>query len=33
VRLSHGEYGVHMIGVIWPHHVFVSKNFEVAGAE
>jgi hypothetical protein len=33
VRLSNGEYNVHMIGVNWPHHVFVSTNFKVVGAE
>jgi hypothetical protein len=33
VLLSNGEYNVHMIGVNWPHHVFVSKNFAVVGAE
>jgi hypothetical protein len=33
VLLSNGEYNVHMIGVNWPHHVFVSKNFKVVGAE
>ena len=33
VLLSDGEYNVHMIGVNWPHHVFVSKNFKVVGAE
>jgi hypothetical protein len=33
VRLSNGEYNVHIIGVNWPHHVFVSKNFKVVGAE
>ena len=32
VLLSDGEYNVHMIGVNWPHHVFVSKNFKVTGA-
>jgi hypothetical protein len=31
--LSNGEYNVHMIGVNWPHHIFVSKNFNVVGAE
>ena len=31
--LSNGEYNVHMIGVNWPHHIFVSKNFKVVGAE
>ena len=33
VLLSNGEYNVHMIAVNWPHHVFVSKNFKVIGAE
>jgi hypothetical protein len=33
VLLSNGEYNVHMIGVNWPHHVFVSANFKVVGAE
>jgi hypothetical protein len=33
VLLSNGAYNVHMIGVNWPHHVFVSKNFKVVGAE
>jgi hypothetical protein len=33
VRLSNGEYNVHVIGVNWPHHVFVSKGFKVVGAE
>jgi hypothetical protein len=33
VLLSNGEYNVHIIGVNWPHHVFVSKNFKVVGAE
>jgi hypothetical protein len=33
VLLSNGEYNVHMIGVNWPHHVFVSKDFKVVGAE
>jgi|ERR1700694_5037 len=33
VLLSNGEYNVHIIGVSWPHHVFVSKNFNVVGAE
>jgi hypothetical protein len=31
--LSNGEYNVHMIGVNWPHHIFVSKDFKVVGAE
>jgi hypothetical protein len=33
VRLSNGEYNVHIIGVNWPHHVFVSKTFKAVGAE
>jgi hypothetical protein len=32
-RLSNGEYNVHMIAVNWPHHVFVSQDFKVVGAE
>ncbi|MDX6727909.1 MAG: hypothetical protein QOK49_2714 [Baekduia sp.] len=30
--LSGGGY-VHMIGVNWPHHIFVNQNFKVVGAE
>jgi hypothetical protein len=33
VLLSNGEYNVHIIAVNWPHHVFVSNNFKVVGAE
>ena len=33
VLLSSGEYNVHIIGVNWPHHVFVDQNFKVVGAE
>src|SRR5438270_5811077 len=33
VLLSNGEYNVHMIGINWPHHVFVNQNFKVVGAE
>ena len=33
VKLSNGEYNVHMIGVNWPHHVFVNQDFKVVGAE
>jgi hypothetical protein len=33
VKLTNGEYNVHIIGVNWPHHVFVSKTFKVVGAE
>jgi hypothetical protein len=32
VRLSNGEYEVHYIGVNWPHHIFVTSNFKVVGA-
>jgi hypothetical protein len=33
VKLSDGEYEVHNIGVNWPHHIFVSQEFKVVGAE
>ena len=33
VQLSSGEYEVHNIGVSWPHHVFVSQDFKVLGAD
>jgi hypothetical protein len=33
VKLSNGEYEVHNIGVNWPHHVFVSQDFKVLGAD
>jgi hypothetical protein len=32
VRLSNGDYNVHIIGVNWPHHVFVGRTFKVLGA-
>jgi hypothetical protein len=32
VQLSSGEYEVHYIGVNWPHHIFVTTDFTVAGA-
>ncbi|MEY2567687.1 MAG: hypothetical protein QOE35_2216 [Actinomycetota bacterium] len=32
VRLSGGQYEVHDIGVNWPHHIFVSQDFKVVGA-
>jgi hypothetical protein len=32
LKLSDGSYAVHMIKISWPHHVFVSKDFEVTGA-
>ena len=33
VRLSDGEYNVHIIGVNWPHRVFVDQSFKVVGAD
>jgi hypothetical protein len=33
VLLSNGDYNVHIIGVNWPHHVFVNKDFKVIGSE
>jgi hypothetical protein len=33
VGLSNGDYEVHNIGVNWPHHIFVGKNFKVVGAD
>jgi hypothetical protein len=33
VLLSNGESNVHYIGVNWPHHVFVTSDFKVVGAE
>ena len=33
VKLSNGEFEVHYIGVNWPHHILVSKNFKVIGAD
>jgi hypothetical protein len=32
VQLSNGEYEVHYIGVNWPHHIFVDRDFKVVGA-
>ena len=32
VELSDGEYEVHNIGVNWPHHIFVNREFKVVGA-
>jgi hypothetical protein len=32
VQLSGGEFEVHHIGVNWPHHIFVNKDFKVVGA-
>jgi hypothetical protein len=33
VKLSNGEYEVHYIGVNWPHHIFVSQDYKVVGAD
>jgi hypothetical protein len=33
VKLSNGEYEVHYIGVNWPHHIFVTQDFKVVGAD
>jgi hypothetical protein len=33
VELSNGQYEVHNIGVNWPHHIFVNKDFQVIGAD
>jgi membrane-bound inhibitor of C-type lysozyme len=33
VKLGNGEYEVHNIGVNWPHHIFVSQDFKVLGAD
>jgi hypothetical protein len=32
LKLSDGSYAVKYINLSWPHHVFVSKNFNVTGA-
>ncbi len=32
VRLSNGEYEVHNVGVNWPHHIFVTGDYKVVGA-
>jgi hypothetical protein len=32
VQLSNGDFEVHHIGVNWPHHIFVNKDFKVIGA-
>jgi hypothetical protein len=32
VQVSGGDYNVHIIGVNWPHHVFVNKSYKVVGA-
>ena len=33
VNISNGVYEVHNIGVNWPHHIFVNKNFKLIGAD
>jgi hypothetical protein len=33
VQVGGGDYNVHIIGVNWPHHVFVNRDFKVIGAE
>jgi len=33
VKLGNGEYEVHNIGVNWPHHIFVNRDFKVVGAD
>jgi hypothetical protein len=33
VLVGNGDYNVHVIGVSWPHHVFVNQSFKVIGAE
>ena len=33
VQVSGGDYNVHIIGVNWPHHVFVNSSFHIIGAE
>jgi hypothetical protein len=30
---SNERSNVHIIGVNWPHHVFVNQEFQVVGAE
>jgi hypothetical protein len=32
-RTTPGDREVHYIGVNWPHHVFVSTDFTLLGAE
>jgi hypothetical protein len=32
VHLSSGEYEAHCIGVNWPHHVFLTSDYKVVGA-
>jgi hypothetical protein len=32
LQLADGSYAVHQISISWPHHVFVSADFQVTGA-
>jgi hypothetical protein len=32
LQLADGSYAVHQINTSWPHHVFVSTDFQVTGA-
>ena len=32
LQLADGSYAVHRINISWPHHVFVSADFQVTGA-
>jgi hypothetical protein len=32
LQLPDGSYAVHQININWPHHVFVSSDFQVTGA-
>jgi len=32
LQLADGSYAVHQINLSWPHHVFVSTDFQVTGA-
>jgi hypothetical protein len=32
LQLADGSYAVHQINISWPHHVFVSADFQVTGA-
>jgi hypothetical protein len=32
MQLADGSYAVHQIAISWPHHVFVSADFQVTGA-
>jgi hypothetical protein len=32
LQLADSSYAVHQINISWPHHVFVSTDFQVTGA-